>query len=168
MAPTMKRVAGMGIIGMMLGLAACRQPDGSMPVPVDEQPNRVEDIGNDLRNVASRQPEAPTELLDDLRTLDHEEPPLPLVQALAASLSTALDGKSLADADAQQLAGLLFVAASGRDLSRRQIGKVGEDVTELLGRTGASAGDAQRVSAAMTALADAVTRNRKRWYHLGS
>jgi len=168
MTRTIRGAACIGIVWMVVGAAACRQPDGQMPVPVDEQSNRVEDVGRDLLNVASRQPDAESELLDDLRTLASDEPPLPAAQAVTRELGTALGGKPLPDAAAQQLARSLFHAAAGRDLSARQIGRIGESVTEVLLGAGADAAAAQRASAAVTALASAVTRNRKRWYHVGT
>jgi hypothetical protein len=160
--------AWIAVVGAMLGGAACRQSDGPMPVPVDEQPNRVEDLGRDLKNVASGQPEAEAELLSDLLTLDSEEPPLPLAQEVVRELGGALRGKPLGDAEAQQIARALFVVSAGRDLSQRQIGRAGEGVTEVLLKVGADETAARRASAAVTALASAVTRNRKRWYHVGT
>jgi len=163
-----RSAAGIAVVGAMLGGAACRQSDGPMPVPVDEQPNRVEDIGRDLKNVASGQPEAEAELLSDLLTLDRDEPPLPLAQEVVRELASALRGRELGDAGSQQLARALFVVSAGRDLSRRQIGRVGEGVTEVLLEAGADEAAAQRVSAAVVALAASVTRNQKRWYHVGT
>ena len=139
-----------------------------MPIPVDDQPNRVEDIGRDLKNVASGQPEAESELLSDVLTLDHEEPALPLAQEVVRELVSALRGTQLGDAESQQLARALFVASAGRDLSRRQIGRVAEDVTAALVKAGAAEAAAERASAAVRALAASVTRNQKRWYHVGT
>ena len=139
-----------------------------MPIPVDDQPNRVEDIGRDLKNVASGQPEAESELLSDVLTLDHEEPARPLAQEVVRELVSALRGTQLGDAESQQLARALFVASAGRDLSRRQIGRVAEDVTAALVKAGAAEAAAERASAAVRALAASVTRNQKRWYHVGT
>ena len=139
-----------------------------MPIPVDDQPNRVEDIGRDLKNVASGQPEAESELLSDVLTLDHEEPALPLAQEVVRELVSALRGTQLGDAEPQQLARALFVASAGRALSRRQIGRVAEDVTAALVKAGAAEAAAERASAAVRALAASVTRNQKRWYHVGT
>lgn len=167
-ARTMRTAACVGVIGLAVGLMACRQPDGPIPVPAGELENRVEDLSRDLQNIAGRQPAADTELLDDLQTLDVQEPSRPLVLALAEALGGALAGEQLVDADARQLANLLFVAATGRELSTRQIGRIGEDVEAVLLKVGASDPAAQRVAAAVTAIASAVTRNSKRWYHIGS
>ena len=60
------------------------------------------------------------------------------------------------------------LASTGRELSGRQITKLGEDMQAALAATGASAEAAQRAAAAVTAVAAAVTRNEKRWYHIGS
>src|SRR5688572_19010711 len=55
---------------LLLILVACKQPDGAMPVPTGEQPNKLEDISRDLQNLAARDANAPSELSDDLSSLD--------------------------------------------------------------------------------------------------
>ncbi len=156
------------LVGVLLVLAGCRQADGQRPVPTDEQPNKIHDVGRDLQNLAGGQADAAADLLADLRGLDADPPPEKLTQEVQAALQDALAGKSLADAEAQQLANFLFTAATGRELSTRQILKVGEDVKALLLKVGASEAAAQRASAAITAVGSAATRNAKRWYHVGT
>jgi hypothetical protein len=156
------------IVAVLLVLAGCRQADGPLPAASGEQPNKIEDIGHDLRNLAGQQAGAEGDLLDDLQGLDREPPPEPIVRDLVTALQGALRGTELDDADAQQLARLLFVVTTGRRLSTRQIGNAGEDVSELLLKAGADAAAAQRAATAAMDVASAVTQNRKRWYHVGS
>ncbi len=169
MTRTMSRnVIRIAVAGMLFMLAGCRQSDGPKPVPEGEQPNKVHDVGRDLQNLAARQADAEVELFDDIRSFDAEPPPEAPTKALVAALQGAVAGTSLADADAQQIAGLVFLAATGRELSERQIGRLGEDVTKAVVQAGAGMDAAQRVSAAAAQVAAAVTRNRKRWYHVGT
>jgi hypothetical protein len=156
------------MVAVLVMLAGCRQSDGPRPVPEGEQPNKIYDVGRDLQNLAGGQTDAEAELVDDIQSFDPEPPPAALTMALGTALREALAGSSLADAQAQQVASLMFIAAAGHDLSQRQIGKLGEDVTRALTDAGADPAAAQRVSAAATAVAAAVTRNQKRWYHVGT
>ncbi len=146
-------------------LAGCRQPDGPMPAPQGEQPNRIEDITRDLQNVARKDANAPAELLDDLMHVDAVQQPRPQLKAVSDSLAAALGGTALQESDAHAIANILFVAAAGRELSEAQTEKVGTDMHDALVKAGASDPAAQRASEATAALALDVSQNEKRWYH---
>ena len=150
---------------LLLTLAACRQPDGAMPVPTGEQPNKLEDISRDLQNLAARDPNAPSELSDDLSSIDPVRRPPESISELSRRLATALGGISLSDADAARVANQLFVAMSAQELSRLQIDQLGVDLQATLTGIGADAEAAAAVSTTAKELASSITRNRERWYH---
>lgn len=158
----MKRLIAAAACALLL--AACRQPDGPMPVPKGDQPNRVEDISRDLMNVARKDASAPSELHDDLAGLEGNPRPPARIKALAQSLVDAVSGKNLPAAEAKRIADLLFVAVSAGDLSAAQIEKAGTDLRDTLVKVGATPEAADRASGAAIALASDVTTNKKRWY----
>lgn len=155
-----------GIVLLLLAVAGCRQADGELPVPAGEQVNKVGDIGRDLQNIASGDQAAPMDLIDDLQGLDEMVRPDDKVRALTAALSTALKGRAVPDAPAQGLAAELFVASTGRHLSRRQINRIDTRVREILGGLGAPDAAVEGVATAATALASEITENPRRWYQL--
>lgn len=150
---------------LLLTLAACKQPDGPMPVPAGEQPNKIEDISRDLQNVASKDANAPGELADDLSSVDPMRRPPERIVELSKTLSAALGGKSLEDDEAKRIANLLFVVLAGRDLSESQIDQISGDLRTTLTGVGADAQAAQRAADTAEELTVAITRNKKRWYH---
>src|SRR5688572_29561964 len=75
---------------LLLMLAACQQPDGAMPVPTGEQPNKIEDISRDLQHLAARDANATSELSDDLSSLDALRRPPESINELSRRLATAL------------------------------------------------------------------------------
>lgn len=151
---------------LMLGGAGCRQPVGDMPIPQGEQVNKVGDIGRDLLNIANRDQAAPAELVDDLQALDGAVRPDAEVYALTSALTMALAGRSLSEARAQELAAVLFVASTGRRLSQQHIDGIGPRIRETLAGIDVPEAAVTSVATAATALASAVTTNRRRWYHL--
>lgn len=152
------------VVACALLLAACRQPEGTIPVPKGDQPNRVDDISRDLMNVARKDANAPSELLDDLTNLEAAPRPPERIKALAQSLVDAVTGRTLPDAEAKRVANLVFVAVAAGDLNAAQIEKVGTDLRDTLVKVGAPTDAADRVSGAAVALASEATANKKRWY----
>ena len=150
---------------LLLTLAACKQPDGAMPVPTGEQPNKLEDISRDLQNLASRDANAPAELSDDLSSMDPVRRPPESITELSRRLATALGGTTLSDADAKRVANQLFVVLTAQELSGSQIEQLGTDLQTTLTGLGADAQAAAAVSTTAKDLASTITRNRKRWYH---
>jgi hypothetical protein len=166
MTRSISRIRGVAAgAALLLMLAGCGQPDGTMPTPQGDQPGRIEDISRDLQNVAGKDPQAPAELLDDLTNLDPAPRPAERLKELSQTLSDALADKPLPDAEAKRLAEVLFSAIAVRDLSETQIDEVGTSLREQLIKVGAQAAAADRAKTAAVALASDVTRNRKRWYH---
>lgn len=147
-------------------VAGCRQPDGAIPVPTGEQPNKIEDIARDLQNLAGGDAGARRELLEDLDNLDEHPRPEPPLRDLADVLAAALAGLELDEARARRLADQLFVAATARALSPRQIDQLASDVRGAMLAAGADDRAAERVSVAVRALSEARTENRRRWFHV--
>jgi hypothetical protein len=156
---------GAAVVILAIGAAGCRQADGEIPMPQGEDPNKIQDIARDLQNVAGGAADAATDLRDDLDGFPGMRPPA-LLRQLTAAVVEALQMKSLPDAQAQELARLLFVAVTAEELSPAQIEQLGNDLEAALASAGADGGAAARVEAAVTELQAAVTLNRKRWYHL--
>jgi hypothetical protein len=150
----------------MLAGAGCRQPDGDMPVPAGEQPNKINDIGHDLQNVARGDAEAPKDLLDDLDGLDENRRPQALLGQLSAAMSEAVKDKPLSDMQGQELAQLLFVTTTADGLSPRQIDKLVADFRDAMMKNGIEQPSADKVASAATSFQSAFTLNRKRWYHI--
>jgi len=150
---------------LMLTLAACKQPEGAMPVPTGEQPNKLEDISRDLQNLASRDANAPMELSDDLASMDPVRRPAESITELSRRLATALGGTTLSDDDAKRVANQLFVVLAAQELSGSQIDQLGTELQTTLTGIGADAQAAAAVSTTAKELASTLTRNRKRWYH---
>jgi hypothetical protein len=152
------------VAALLMTVAACRQPEGTMPKPQGEQVNRVEDITQDLRNVARKDAQAPGELLDDLTYLDPAPRPPDRLKAVADAVSAAIAGKTLGEPEARKVADLLFASIALRDLSQDQIEQVGVELRDALVTVGADAPAAERASTAAMALASDVTQNKKKWY----
>ena len=159
-----RRAVTAAAFGAVVGTGG-RQAEGTRPVPQDDQPNRIEDVSRDLKNVARKDPNGRAELLDDLTNLENTPRPAERLGALAQSLSDALGGTNLPDAEAKRLADLLFVARTPGNLSGAQIEQVGTELQETLITVGVGPEPAGRVSAAAIALAKDGAANPKRWYH---
>jgi hypothetical protein len=154
------------VVTIVVAAAGCRQKDGPLPTPKDEQPNKIQDIGHDLQNVASGAADAEKDLLEDVDGLDQNSRPGNLVQQLARSTAAAVKGHSLPDKPAQDLAQLIFVAATAEELSPRQIEQVATDLRTTIINAGGDAAAADRVASSAMSLQQAITLNPKRWYHI--
>lgn len=148
-------------------VAGCRQPDGPLPPEGAEDPSRRADLTRDLLAIARGDADGRREFSDDLKVWgttsnDVWQPG----DDLAARLSTALEGKTLTDDQAAQLARQFWIAAAGRELSARQIDRLGEDVKGLLTAVGATAAAAESVAEQVGTMQQAVTTKRRRWFQL--
>lgn len=161
------RVAG--VCALLAGLVGCgqsQQPqetseapraepaanNAPLPVAQGEQANELDDIRRDLHNVAANERNAASDLLQDLAALPLEAPPAAPLQALTDALSGALSGTRLEDADARQLANLLFATVSGEELNDAQVSRVGNEMRTILVRAGANKDAADRAANAALAL----------------
>lgn len=165
----MKRIllqwrAALAVAACVCVVASCKQPEGKMPTPTGDQPNRIVDVSHDLRNVARKDSSAPSELLDDLTTLNGAPRSPARLKALGDALVSALGGKNLPDETAKKIADFLFVLISAGDLSRSQIQDVGAQLRETLISVQVTPDQADLASGAAIALANEVTTNHRRWY----
>ena len=148
-------------------LGGCRQADGPVPTPSQTYQEELVDVARDLQNVASgRDPNGPVDLADDLRKYTDKPAAKPLVDELSARTVKALQGRELADQDAQRLAHNLWVSVYAKDLSERQIEALQNDMQALLVSLGASEQSAQQVAAQVGEVQGEVGLRPRRWYEL--
>ena len=155
------------IVTLTVFLGGCRQADGPVPTPSQTYQEELVDVARDLQNVGSgRDPNAPADLADDLRKYTDKPDARPLVDELSARTVKALQGRELADQDAQRLAHNLWMSVYAKDLSERQIETLQNDMQALLVSLGASEESAQQVAAQVGEVQSAVGLRPRRWYEL--
>ena len=155
------------IVTLTVFLGGCRQADGPVPTPNQTYQEELVDVARDLQNVASgRDPNGPTDLADDLRKYTEKPTAKPLVDELSARTAKALQGRDLADQDAQRLAHDLWVSVYAKDLSERQIETLQNDMQALLVSIGVAEETAQQVAAQVGEVQGSVTLRPRRWYEL--
>jgi hypothetical protein len=159
----------MFVLGLTAALlvGGCRQPDGALPPEGVEDPSRRADLTRDLLAIARGDADGRREFSDDLKVWGTTSNDVWAPgDELAARLSTALEGKMLTDEQAAQLARQFWIAAAGRELSARQVDRLGEDVKGVLTTIGATPAAAESVAQQVAAVQEAVTTKRRRWYQL--
>jgi hypothetical protein len=155
------------VVTLTVFLGGCRQADGPVPTPNQTYQEELVDVARDLQNVASgRDPNGPVDLADDLRKYTEKPAAKPLVDELSARTVKALQGRDLADQDAQRLAHNLWVSVYAKDLSERQIETLQNDMQALLVSLGAGEESAQQVAAQVGEVQSSVTLRPRRWYEL--
>ena len=148
-------------------LGGCRQADGPVPTPNQTYQEDLVDVARDLPNVASgRDPNGPVDLAEDLRKYTDKEAAKPLVDELSARTAKALQGRDLADQDAQRLAHNLWVSVYAKDLSERQIEALQNDMQALMTSLGVGEESAQQVAAQVGEVQNSVSVRPRRWYEL--
>ena len=158
------RVVPVIVAVMLLGIGGCRQPDGNMPTPDEEQVDRIEDLSRDLQNLASGNADAPKELGDDLTIISRMPVPEPRVQELVQALQASLRGKMLSDEAARRLAESMFLVMSARQLSDRQIENLQTEITNQVKALGADEAAATQVATVAGTLQGEVRTSHRRWY----
>ena len=155
------------IVTIPVFAGGCRQADGPVPTPSQTYQEELVDVARDLQNVASgRDPNGPNDLADDLRKYTEKPAAKPLVDELSARTAKALQGRDLADQDAQRLAHNLWVSIYAKDLSERQIETLQNDMQALLVSIGVTEETAQQVAAQVGEVQGSVTLRPRRWYEL--
>jgi hypothetical protein len=151
----------------VLFLAACRQPDGPLPIETEDDPNRLVDVTRDLLNMAGGDANAPQEFADDVKVWGTtSSAPWEEGDELARRLAAALKGKDLSEQSAAQLARQIWLAAAGRQLSSRQVGRLQTDIRMLLVSVGVAEDAADSVAEQISEVQDAVTTKRRWWFQL--
>jgi hypothetical protein len=155
------------IVTLPVFLGGCRQADGPVPTPSQTHQEELIDVARDLQNVASgRDLNGPVDLADDLRKYTERPAVRPLVDELSARTVKALQGRELADQDAQRLAHNLWVSVYAKELSERQIETLQNDMQALLVSLGVGEESAQQVAAQVGEVQSSVTDRPRRWYEL--
>jgi hypothetical protein len=152
---------------VLLGMfaAGCRQADGPVPAPTQDYQEELVDVARDLQNVAAkRDPNAPNDLADDLRKYTERPEAMKAVDELSARTSRMLQGRELAEQDAQRLAHNLWLAVYAKEMSERQVETLQNDVQALLMSLGVGEEGAQQVAAQVGEVQSEVTLRPRRWY----
>ena len=150
-----------------LSLGACRQADGPIPAPDQDVQGELVDVTHDLENIAaSRDPQAPKDLADDLRRYVSRSNAEAAVDELSQRTATVLAGVNLTEQVAQRLTHSLWLSVTARELSERQVETLQNDVQSLLMSEGIAEENAQQVAAQIGEVQDAVTDRQRRWYEL--
>jgi hypothetical protein len=162
-----RRVLSLLCVAGILLLAACRQPDGPLPIENKEDPNRLADVTRDLLNMAGGDANASREFADDVKVwATTSSAPWEEGDELARRLAVALRGKNLPEQSAGQLARQIWLTAAGRQLSSRQVERLQTDIRTLLVSIGATEDAAESVSEQVGEVQDAVTAKRRWWFQL--
>ena len=161
---TNRVVAVVAAVVLMVWTSACRQPDGTMPMPDPEQVDRIEDLSRDLQNIAQGNGDAPQELGDDLQVISRMPVPEQRVKELVQALQASLRGKTLSEEAARRLAESMFVVMSARELSDRQIKNLQTEITNQVKALGADEAAATQVATVAGTLQGEVRTTRRRWY----
>jgi type IV pilus biogenesis protein CpaD/CtpE len=148
--------------------AGCRQPDGPIPSPDEENANRIGDIGRDLEAVARGESGATQGLADDLAVFadDHSEDEKEVVRAFARRLGDAVVNAKLTEQTAQQIAQTSWRLVGVTELSDRQVRALQDELRGQLVAVGVSESQADVVIAEMPAVQRAVTTRPRRWYEI--
>ena len=167
-AVTVKRTLAYAIVvSAALSLTACRQADGALPPADDNVTNEIGDIGRDLRNVASGDPDGSKDLSDDL---SHFAEGTSGGQAAATELSRrlgdAVTGKNFDLSLALPVAHTCWVAVAGRQLSEKQVENLQNEMKSQLMTLGVDEQKAQNVAVQVGVVQQAVTARHRRWYEL--
>jgi hypothetical protein len=157
-------------LALLLALAllapGCRQADGPLPQPANEQTNEIGDIARDMANVVNKDPQGPEDLKGDLAKYANNDDARVRIDALADNLVQALGSARLDDATAQRLAHTLWVGITATELSERQVEVLERELKGILSSAGVPDDRAQPVADRLGAVQEVVTLNPKRWYQV--
>lgn|SRR5262245_18776188 len=152
-------------IVILVGSAtACRQPDGPIPKPTDEEQNKIQDVSRDLLAVSSRAPSAVQELSDDLANLAPNNQTAKHGAEMSRRLAASLEGVKLNEDAARQIARDLHIAFSARELSRSQVATLRDNLGSVLAKTGVQPASAEPVLKQVEQVQADVTTVKRRWW----
>jgi hypothetical protein len=160
----LKRVWILALFLTCAAAAGCRQPDGDMPPRTGDVPQRLVDLGRDLAGVTSGDPQAVTEMTDDLLVFVEEPEGMDAVRAMSAAVCPMLVRRTLTTDAQTQLATLLWTTVAARQFSERQVDKLKEDMREQLMSIGVSQQDANYAAGWVGTVQKAVATRRRHWY----
>jgi hypothetical protein len=155
-------------VALLVALAGCRQPDGTMPPETGEVPNRLVDISRDLQSAASGDSQAAQELGDDLAVFVGAPGAKGEAETreLSRRVTSAIAGKTLSGDASERLARQLWHVVAANDLSARQVEKLQEDLKGTMTEVGVAEERAQAVATQVEEVQKGVTEREKRWYEL--
>ena len=154
------------VVGAVLMVSGCRQPDGPVPTPNDNVQEELVDVSRDLQNIAAgRDPEALQDLAADLSKYAGPTAK-PTVEELSRRTASAVAGTELTEQAAQRLTHNLWLAITARDISERQIESLQNDTQSLLMSIGVAEDPAHEVALQVGEVQRAVTDRPRRWYEL--
>jgi hypothetical protein len=131
------------------------------PDPTEDELGELYDIGRDLAAIAKGEAGAATDLGDDLVRFGPDGMSPATVQALAADVAKALQGKTLDDATMNRLAALLYAVMNADGLNAAQRKALAADLQSTLTKIGAAAPAATAAASHIDRVAAAVTASSK-------
>lgn len=148
--------------------SACRQPDGPIPSPDEENANRISDMGRDLQAVARGESDAKGAFAEDLAVFadDHDTEAIQTVKGFGGRLADAIGSARLSDDSAQQISRLCWQIVGATELSDRQVKALQGELRMQLASVGVSQDRADAVVAEMPNVQRAVTTRPRRWYEV--
>lgn len=156
------------IVGVVLCLAGCRQPDGIVPAVDEENANRITDVANDLRAVGRGDEDGRRGLVDDLAVFPDEHNPTAVAAArgFGEKVADALAGVDLNDEQAEKVARSCWTLVAVSDLSDRQVEALQQELGGHLREIGVPEDRVATLVAEMPAVQQGITSRPRRWYEL--
>ncbi|MGH9348913.1 MAG: hypothetical protein ACRD26_16775 [Vicinamibacterales bacterium] len=151
-------------LALALGVAGCRQADGSTPLPTGDQANEVGDIARDMVNIVNKDPQAPEDLRSDLAKYGSNAEAVTAINELSRQVAQGLADARLDDQTAERLAHTLWVAVTAKELSARQVDALEREVKAVLASAGVPEDRAQPIADRLGEVQQTITENRRRWY----
>jgi hypothetical protein len=143
--------------------------DGPLPMPGDEDLNRLDDLRRDIGNVVGGNAEAKKDFADDLMVFvraDARPEAPPAVTELARLISEAAVAVQLKEAAAPPLLRQVWTAVVARELSEKQIATLQSEVKTTLTGLAVPEPSAQAISSQIVVVQKAVTARERRWFEV--
>jgi hypothetical protein len=148
-------------------MAACRQPDGPMPAAEGDVPNQLGDLSRDLMTLTSSNLQARQDFLDDLKVFGDGRPAAEEAAVnFGTKVASAVEGRSLTEEVAQQLARTCWLVIDATELSERQTEGLQEALRDNLVSAGVPEPQVAEVTAEAAVAQAAVSTRPRRWYEM--
>ena len=149
--------------------AGCRMADGPMPMPGNEDLNRLDDLRRDVGNVVAGHAEAKQDFADDLMVFVNagaKPEASAAINELARLVADAAAAAQLKEASLPPLLKQVWTAVVARELSEKQVTALQADVRTTLSGLGIAEPAAQSISNQIGTVQKAVTDRTRRWYEM--
>jgi hypothetical protein len=143
--------------------------DGPLPMPGNEDLNRLDDLRRDLGNLVGGNAEGKKDFTDDLLVLvraDARPEATAAVIELARLISEAAVAVQLKEASAPPLLKQVWTAVVARELSEKQIATLQADVKTTLTELKVPEPSVQAISSQIVVVQKAVTARERRWFEV--